>query len=436
MDGNGNMNLRNWGFLDTPASTLKNHHLGLQLMPSISEKPLFDTAGAHSHTDSNPTASTNGGPFHPHRITESHIPMDYYWVNQNHEKYLNIISGYYLPSCGISPETPQPITNPPKHDKIASETDPTSEKREKSHFGPAAKKRARGPTSNQAQAQAQKEKKKKPRTKAPRAPRDGPGPKKQAEIEINGIHMNVSDIPTPVCSCTGTPEKCYRWGSGGWQSACCTTKLSVYPLPMSTKRRGARIAGRKMSIGAFKKVLEKLTREGYNFSSPIDLRSYWAKHGTNKFVTIRFMDIGSPKLKAAPSFRRRFETPTATSSDGESETDNLPRYTSLKDIILTSSPKNADDPCNNITIRNELVKHAASAYVLSATIVNPSNTEQSWFSYELCEQVHHISCIEIHTCWEMHVRLPLQAMCRPIVDLFHQVVHRMRNGLRRKEVVT
>ncbi|CAA0806854.1 Protein BASIC PENTACYSTEINE1 [Striga hermonthica] len=300
MDGNGNMNSRNWGFLDTPTSTLKNeNHLGLQLMSSISEKSLFDTAGAHGHEDSNP-ASTNVGPFHPHRvggITESHFPMDYYWMNQNHEKYLNIISGnhhqtYYLPSCGISPETPKPIINLPKDDKIASETDPTTEKREKSR-GSAAKKRGGGRTSNQALAQ----KEKKPRTKSPRAPRDGPGPpssnnrarapKKQAEIEINGMHMNVSDIPTPVCSCTGTPEKCYRWGSGGWQSACCTTKLSVYPLPMSTKRRGARIAGRKMSIGAFKKVLEKLTGEGYNFSSPIDLRSYWAKHGTNKFVTIR-----------------------------------------------------------------------------------------------------------------------------------------------------
>lgn len=56
---------------------------------------------------------------------------------------------------------------------------------------------------------------------------------------------------------------------------------------MSTKRRGARIAGRKMSIGAFKKVLEKHASEGYNFVNPIDLKTHWAKHGTNKFVTIR-----------------------------------------------------------------------------------------------------------------------------------------------------
>jgi hypothetical protein len=42
-----------------------------------------------------------------------------------------------------------------------------------------------------------------------------------------------------------------------------------------------------MSQGAFKKVLEKLAGEGYNLANPIDLKTFWAKHGTNKFVTIR-----------------------------------------------------------------------------------------------------------------------------------------------------
>jgi len=56
---------------------------------------------------------------------------------------------------------------------------------------------------------------------------------------------------------------------------------------MNTKRRGARISGRKMSQGAFKKVLEKLAGEGYNLANPIDLKTFWAKHRTNKFVTIR-----------------------------------------------------------------------------------------------------------------------------------------------------
>jgi hypothetical protein len=104
---------------------------------------------------------------------------------------------------------------------------------------------------------------------------------------INGIELDLANIPTPVCSCTGAPQQCYRWGAGGWQSACCTTSISTYPLPMSTKRRGARISGRKMSQGAFKKVLEKLAGEGYNLANPIDLKTFWAKHGTNKFVTIR-----------------------------------------------------------------------------------------------------------------------------------------------------
>ncbi|KAG0469710.1 hypothetical protein HPP92_016410 [Vanilla planifolia] len=58
---------------------------------------------------------------------------------------------------------------------------------------------------------------------------------------------------------------------------------------MSAKRKGARIAGRKMSQGAFKKVLEKLAGEGQDFSYPIDLKPFWAKHGTNKFVTIRLL---------------------------------------------------------------------------------------------------------------------------------------------------
>ncbi|KAM0953091.1 putative transcription factor GAGA-Binding-like family [Dioscorea sansibarensis] len=110
---------------------------------------------------------------------------------------------------------------------------------------------------------------------------------RNASLVINGIDLDISGIPTPVCSCTGNPQPCYRWGIGGWQSACCTTMMSMYPLPMSTKRRGTRIAGRKMTQGAFKKVLEKLTGEGHDLTNPIDLRAYWAKHGTNKFVTIR-----------------------------------------------------------------------------------------------------------------------------------------------------
>jgi hypothetical protein len=43
----------------------------------------------------------------------------------------------------------------------------------------------------------------------------------------------------------------------------------------------------KNEFRSFKKVLEKLAGEGYVLSNRIDLRTHWAKHGTDKFVTIR-----------------------------------------------------------------------------------------------------------------------------------------------------
>ncbi|XP_057767639.1 protein BASIC PENTACYSTEINE2-like [Salvia miltiorrhiza] len=311
MDGNGNMNFRNWGFLEPPASSMKNQ-LGLQLITSMAEKPLFGGGGGgfRDHQNLHPSpvmSSINGGPFHHHRvggISESHIPVDY-WMNQSREKYLNVLPvnhqpAYYQSSYGVSPESssahsvqmPQQF-NLQKAENVMSEMEEMCEEKDdggcSSGGAVVVKKRGGSKVTNSTP------KEKKPRTRTPRPPRDEPTPpssraripKKRAEIVINGINMDISEIPIPVCSCTGAPQQCYRWGSGGWQSACCTTHMSEYPLPPSDKRRGARIAGRKMSIGAFKKVLEKLASEGYNFSSPIDLRSHWAKHGTNKFVTIR-----------------------------------------------------------------------------------------------------------------------------------------------------
>ncbi|KAF3793796.1 Barley B recombinant-like protein B [Nymphaea thermarum] len=147
-------------------------------------------------------------------------------------------------------------------------------------------------TDNPAKKQPKKAKKARTKVSVVKDEANGSGPaqkavKKNVGVVVNGLTLDLSCIPVPVCSCTGVPQQCYKWGSGGWQSACCTTSLSMYPLPMSQKRRGARIAGRKMSRGAFKKVLEKLLSEGHSLSSPVDLRPYWAKHGTNKFVTIR-----------------------------------------------------------------------------------------------------------------------------------------------------
>ncbi|KAK7291336.1 hypothetical protein RIF29_06395 [Crotalaria pallida] len=283
MDGDNGLNIRNWGYYE-PATSYKSH-LGLQLMSSMPEKPLLGSRNAAVLSGAN-------GAFHHRDIGMPHgYPMDYMrdaWISSQREKYMNMNMIPTNPSYSVTPETSSahPIqmilpTEVQKDDGAVEEVpivemaNSTGKKRQgaKVPKSPKAKKPKRGP----------------------RVPKDENAPsvqrsrvpKKSAEIVINGIDMDLSSIPSPVCSCTGTPQQCYRWGSGGWQSACCTTGMSMYPLPMSTKRRGARIAGRKMSIGAFKKVLEKLAAEGYNFSNPIDLRTYWAKHGTNKFVTIR-----------------------------------------------------------------------------------------------------------------------------------------------------
>ncbi|KAI5059878.1 hypothetical protein GOP47_0024298 [Adiantum capillus-veneris] len=62
--------------------------------------------------------------------------------------------------------------------------------------------------------------------------------------------------PIPYCSCTGANQQCYRWG-------------------------------RKMSGSAFKKLLERLAADGVDISVSIDLKNYWAKHGTNRYATIK-----------------------------------------------------------------------------------------------------------------------------------------------------
>ncbi|KAL5724691.1 hypothetical protein ACHQM5_007917 [Ranunculus cassubicifolius] len=111
--------------------------------------------------------------------------------------------------------------------------------------------------------------------------------KKNVEVFIDGNAVDFSQLPVPVCSCTGAFRQCYRWGAGGWQSSCCTNSISEYPLPMSSSRPGARVAGRKMSNGAYGKLLQRLAAEGYDLSDAVDLKDHWAKHGTNKFVTIK-----------------------------------------------------------------------------------------------------------------------------------------------------
>ncbi|XP_029119896.1 barley B recombinant-like protein D isoform X2 [Elaeis guineensis] len=110
---------------------------------------------------------------------------------------------------------------------------------------------------------------------------------KGQDLGLNQVTFDEATMSTPVCSCTGKYQQCYKWGSGGWQSACCTTTLSMYPLPVMPNKRHARVGGRKMSGGAFRKLLSRLAAEGHDLSQPVDLKEHWAKHGTNRYITIK-----------------------------------------------------------------------------------------------------------------------------------------------------
>ncbi|XP_047323906.1 protein BASIC PENTACYSTEINE4 isoform X2 [Impatiens glandulifera] len=104
---------------------------------------------------------------------------------------------------------------------------------------------------------------------------------------VSQISYDKSTMATPVCSCTGQPRQCYKWGDGGWQSSCCTTNLSMYPLPHMENKRHSRIGGRKMSGSVFARLISRLAVDGHDLSMPIDLKDFWAKHGTNRYITIK-----------------------------------------------------------------------------------------------------------------------------------------------------
>lgn len=110
---------------------------------------------------------------------------------------------------------------------------------------------------------------------------------KGQDLGLNQVAFDDSTMPPPACSCTGVLRQCYKWGNGGWQSSCCTTTMSMYPLPAVPNKRHARVGGRKMSGSAFSKLLSRIAAEGHDLSTSVDLKDHWAKHGTNRYITIK-----------------------------------------------------------------------------------------------------------------------------------------------------
>ncbi|PWA47019.1 GAGA binding-like protein [Artemisia annua] len=111
--------------------------------------------------------------------------------------------------------------------------------------------------------------------------------RKNPNLVFDESKFDFSKVPPPVCSCTGVARQCHKNGMMGWRSSCCSSGMSVFPLPMSPSRPGARVGGRKMRHSAYQKLLCKLASEGHDLSHPVDLKAHWAKLGTNNFVTIK-----------------------------------------------------------------------------------------------------------------------------------------------------
>ncbi|PKA56082.1 Barley B recombinant-like protein B [Apostasia shenzhenica] len=291
MDDDGALGNQNWGGYFRPPPIKGN--LGLQLMSSVAERD------AKSFISGSAGGGGRGGRGFFHRecgvLEPSAMSVDFVrdvWYHNNRDgggKMLHVFQGNHQQlSHHYGALLPETSSVPAAFQMMEQVEAPMEEKVPVVEESVPVKKRSKG--------QGRPSKASRPnKTKKANATRDGSANpsakvrsvKKKMDMVINGIDLDLSGMPAPVCTCTGQGQQCYRWGAGGWQSACCTTIISMYPLPMSTKRRGTRIAGRKMSQGAFKKVLEKLAGEGQDFSSPIDLKPFWAKHGTNKFVTIR-----------------------------------------------------------------------------------------------------------------------------------------------------
>ncbi|KAK4803522.1 hypothetical protein SAY86_003339 [Trapa natans] len=73
----------------------------------------------------------------------------------------------------------------------------------------------------------------------------------ESDLGLNQIAFHQTMVHPPFCSCTGVPRQCYKWGSGGWQSSCCTTMMSMYPLPVVPNKKRARVGGRKIRVAGF-----------------------------------------------------------------------------------------------------------------------------------------------------------------------------------------
>nr|DAD33902.1 TPA_asm: hypothetical protein HUJ06_012753 [Nelumbo nucifera] len=114
------------------------------------------------------------------------------------------------------------------------------------------------------------------------------------------------------------------------------------------------------------------------------------------------------------------------------------RYTSLRDMIPNSPTDECSIPdgtafefdSSNISIRNQLVKQAASAYVQSAAILITRNQNclvRLWRKLT--------SKSGWRSCWRIYVRNPLRGCARPIYRLMCYVVNQIGSVWGRRNAI-
>lgn len=130
---------------------------------------------------------------------------------------------------------------------------------------------------------------------------------------------------------------------------------------------------------------------------------------------------GHKKAKSLPEFRPNIDASTEVVEFEESDEHQY-------QDIMGQQGGSVVDGCggggsmfgsSTISIRNELVKHAASAYVQSAPIV--ANRDPDWIAgvWEKLKKIFVLTS----SCWHAHVRIPFHALFRSAIRFLDYFVN-------------
>ncbi|KAF9625205.1 hypothetical protein IFM89_020439 [Coptis chinensis] len=290
MDEKSRLSFRNWDFAE--------HTVGVPFRSSANEhQASFLRMNMYSDSSMIPEAEEEGSGME----FDNHV-----WVHQRNFFSETKVNSDSLESTQINTETglpPAPIsmymptTRPSKNEELGTKSSKIRK--------PSSSKKSNGVKPFKVKIP---KKRSDTSTKKKRDSVSNATQKRSLDVVIDGTTIDFSQVPAPVCSCTGVYRQCYRWGAGGWQSSCCTTSISEYPLPLSSSRPGARLAGRKMSNGAYAKLLQRLAAEGYVFSDAVDLKDHWAKHDCNKDNAEQVQNDGARSRSSSAKLLKQRDT--------------------------------------------------------------------------------------------------------------------------------